>query len=169
MSTSFSGNLDFTISATLTDTGSLSTIPDTITAGVNGLLTFAESLADGTTANKANKLWYAQRTLTPGSNDDLNLTALTSRLGTAISFSSIAWFILRLTAPATGVKLTIKTNQSTPWAPWLAGTTPSEDVPIWTVRVGQIDGWTVSGSAKTLRINNPGVASVTYDLILIGH
>jgi len=156
------------LSATYRDTGTHNNVSDAITLGSGGIAAFSKSLTDGTGANKANKLWHQQRSISAGANDDLDLRSLTDRFTTALVFSKLKWFFLRLTSPATGVKLVMGNYGANGFTGWFGATTHTEDVADHVDKTNQIDGWTVDATHRYLRINNPGGAAVTYDIILVG-
>src|SRR5688572_4302932 len=67
-------------------------------------LEYAESLADGTAADQADKLWHDQRTVAAGANDDLDLTALVNTIfGSTVTINLVkvkALLIVNLSATA---------------------------------------------------------------------
>lgn len=169
MATSLSSaKLDLAMALSYIDTGLQNTIDDALKAGNNSFSSFLKTLQNGTTANKANVIWHDRRTVAAATNDDLDLTTLTDRLGNALAFTLIKWFVLRLITPTTGYKLTVGNGAANQFTGWFGAAAHTEDVMDWMAKVNQIDGWTVDGTHKSLRIRNPGANPITYDIVLVG-
>lgn len=155
------------LKALLTKTADLSTPADDLT------LDLRDATVDGTGAGQAGKCWHDQRTISASSNDDLDLAGgLTDALGQACTFAEIRGLIVRNRSTSGTLSLGGTTAASNAWVAWVTGTAPAVVVPaggtviLW-VPTGT--AWAVTaGTADILRLGNPGGASITYDLILIG-
>jgi len=160
VSTKFSGQLDVTFTMKVLDTGTYNTVEDSSQAGrTGGFPSISKTFADGTGANQAQKQYCAIGTLANASDLDLDLTNLTGRLGTT-TFSKIKGVIIALT-PQAGKKLSFQGSLvSNPIALWKASATADEDIHDLLVRVNALDGWTVAGGAKVIRLNNASGVTV---------
>lgn len=147
---------------------SVSTIPDRLVAGSPSFAALTKTLANGTGANKANKRYWHNRTVANGTNDDIDLTTLTDDFGSTINFSLLKWVLIRLSAPATGVRVVIGNAGTNSFVGWFGAAAHTEEVRDQLWRVNQIDGWTVDNTHKILRINNPTGSPIAYDIALLG-
>ena len=168
MSTKFSGNLDVSFTMKVLDTGAYNTVEDSSQTGrTGGFPSISKAFADGTGANQAQKQYCAIGTLATASNLDLDLTSLMGRLGT-ITFSKIKGVVIALT-PQTGKKLSFQGSVvSNPIALWKASAIADEDLHDLLVRVNAVDGWTVGGSAKVMRLNNASGVTFAYSIQIWG-
>lgn len=167
MSQSLSANLDIGFRLTIRDTDDLNSFEVKLASGSTLFPDLSKRLTNGTTANKAEKAFYDQRTLASSANETLDLTALTDRQGAALAFTKLKWIIIRFTAAA-GSKLTIGNAASDAFQAGLSSGA-TKDVAELYIDVNATDGFTVDSSHKNLKIANSGSASVTYDIILIGN
>jgi hypothetical protein len=154
----------------LSESLSLSTVSD------NASLEYSKSLADGTGADLADLLWHAERTVGAGSNDDLDLTALTKTIfGTAVvvNFTKVKAILVINTSSTSGQELRIGGAGG-----GVAFSAPFNGDADAQIEVGadsclllsnKKDGWTVTpGTGDVLRIANPNAAAVTYKIAIIG-
>lgn len=170
MATTLSASLSVSLNAALTDAGTLSSLIDRVQTGVSGMDEIAKALTTGTGADQGNKIYYNEATIAAGANADIDLTALTDRKGVALSFAKVRWVIIVLDAPAASYKLIFKGSTATnPWTAWKGAAANDEDIPDVLIRTNNKDGWTVSGTDKVLRLNNPSAGSVTYRIVLVGN
>ena len=132
---------------------------------------------DGTTANKADLIFAAQRTVTTGANDDIDLAGvLTDAFGVTLTFVELVG-ILIINAPITGAAnmtdLTIGLG-SNPFLGFLGGTTPTIG-PIkpggaFMIFAGDAAGIGTVGAASSdiLRVANSSGATANYQIVIIG-
>lgn len=131
----------------------------------------------GTGAGQATTFWERLRTVTAGSNDDLDLSAITQTLpiGVAsLAFTCVKGIRIALTSSVSGDYLLVGK---------VSAVTNGWEGPFHTVSgcVQRVEhggcfsndttsaaGWTVDSTHKVLRINNPGATSITYHIALIG-
>jgi hypothetical protein len=147
---------------------SQSPITDRLVAGTNGFATLNKSLTNGTGANKARYRYRKQRTVNNGANDDLDLTALVDDFGVTITFALVKWILIRIVTPATGVRVVVGNAASNVFTGWFGAAAHTEEVRDQIFKCNQIDGWTVSGTVKMLRINNPTGSPIVYDIVILG-
>jgi hypothetical protein len=146
------------------------TIVDSLVTGGQDFAAIKNTLDDGTAANQAQEFWHDRRSVAGGANDDLDLNnaSLTNAYGQTVAMTRAVWFLLRLTSPATGVRLVIGNAPTNTWTAWFGAAAHTEEVRDITFHVNQIDAWTISGTNKVLRINNPTGSAIQYDIIVIG-
>lgn len=156
------------LAMTFTKATSQNPIVDQFTTGANGIADLAKNLANGTGAGNARYRYHKQYTTGATTNNDLDLTNLTDDFGVTINFGLIKWFLVRIVTPATGAKLTIGNSGANDFVGWFGAATHTLEVRDQVFMVNQIDGFTVDGTHKILRIRNPGASSVIYDVVIIG-
>lgn len=169
MADSLTAELAVSLAWVFRDQLDLSTVADA------AALSHERSLADGTGADQADKIWHATRTLAGSAHDDLDLTALTRTLfGSALSISlaKVKAILIINTSTVAGEMLRVGGAASAPFASPFNGASAS------VVEVGpdsalllanNKDGWTVTdGSADLLRVANPNGTSVTYKIAILG-
>ena len=125
---------------------------------------------DGTAAGQAQKIWHDQRDLAAGGNEELDLQALARTVfgdSAQVVFSAIKSLLIEVTN-GTG-PLRLGGAATNPWqGPLSSG---------GTLDVGSGDiffqsnqnGWSVSATAKQLKLENLGSDQLTYRIILVGH
>lgn len=133
-------------------------------------------ITDGTTANKADILYAAQRAVTTGANDDIDLAGvLTNAFGETITAAELV-AILVINEPVTGAAnttaLTIGAG-SNPFVGFLGGTTPT----IGPLRPGAAFmlfagdaagiGTVTAGTGDILRITNASGATANYQIAIL--
>ena len=132
------------------------------------------TLADGTLAGQADRVFEDTRTIAASGTDDLDLAGvLTDRFGAVITFARIKGLYIAAAAANTNnvVVGAAATNQ---WATLLntTGTMQLRPGEAFAVRTGALDaiGHTVTaGTGDILRIANGGAGTtVTYDIIIVG-
>lgn len=152
------------------ETGELAAVND------NAELAFTAAFADGTSANQADQLWHAERTVAASSNDDLDLTALPRTLfGNALSiaFAKVKAILLVNLSTSSGDVLRLGgAGAGSAFAAPFAGDVDAQaeappDSPL--LLVNRQDGWTVTpGTGDILRVRNTSAAPVTYRIAVIG-
>lgn len=149
----------------------LSTVADT------ARLEYSRSLADGTGADQADKVWHDQRIVAAASDDDLDLTNLTSSIfgsTVTINFAKVKAILLVNTSTTSGDELRV----GGAGAGGNAFGAPFNGDQDAVVEAGadsalllsnKTDGWTVTaGTGDILRINNPTGNAITYQIAIIG-
>lgn len=146
---------------------------DLATVSDSSKLEYHQSLADGTGNNQADKIWHDTRTLSPGANDDLDLTALANTIfGSTVTINlvKVKAILIVNTAAAAGEDLVIG-NGPTPFlGPFGAGAhTLRCEADSCLLLANRVDGWTVTNvTADILRINNAGTGEITYKIAVVG-
>lgn len=170
MATTLAATLKVDCMAALTDVGTLSTLVDRVQTGVGGFDEISKSLSTGTGSGQGNRIYYNEATITAGSNSDIDVTALTDRKGVALNFAKIRWVIIVIDTPTASYKLIFKGSTATnPIALWKGSASADEDIHDVLVRTNNVDGWSVSGTTKVIRLNNPSAGSVTYRILIVGN
>jgi hypothetical protein len=168
MADTLTASIDLPFAGVFMKGTSQATISDRRVAGMKGFASFAKALANGTGANNARYRFWKQYTTSGGANNDLDLTSLTDDFGVTVTFSLVKWFLLRITSPATGVRLVVGNQGTNTFVGWFGAATHTEEVRDWIAKINQLDGWTVDSTHKALRINNPTGSAITYDLVILG-
>jgi len=145
-------------------------IPDALVPGSTNFAAIQNVLSNGTAANQATNLWHDRRSVGAGANDDLDLNnaSILNAFGQALALTKVAWVFFRIVTPATTVRLVLGAAASNPWQAWFGATTHTEEVQNLFFKDNQIDQWTVSGTSKVLRVNNPTASAVIYDIVILG-
>jgi hypothetical protein len=125
-------------------------------------------LQDGTGPNQANKLFVRDYTLTAGTSQTLDLTALTRVYLPTVSFTAVKWLFIRLRSPETLIKAVVGNAASNVWSAFLSASTATIDVKDKLEWSDPIDGGTVDGTHKNVKINNLGGTTIIVDVVLIG-
>lgn len=136
----------------------------------------ALSFADGTTANKFDRLYVAERTVASGANDDLDLAGvLADAFGATITAAELAGIVVVNKAKdgtANTTTLTIG-GGTNPFVGFLSGTTPA----ITKLGPGAVFvlispdatglGTVTAGTGDVLRIANSSGASAKYQIAIL--
>ena len=127
-------------------------------------------LSNGTAADQATNFWHDKRSVGAAANDDLDLNngSILNAFGQALALTKVAWVLIRLTAPGAGIRLVVGNAPTNPWLAWFGAVAHTEEVRTLVFKDNQIDQWTVSGTSKVLRINNPTASAVVYDIVILG-
>ena len=140
-------------------------------------LEYVRGLPDGTGSGQADVLWYDERTVAAGANDDLDLTALSGTLygnTVVMAFARIKALLLINTetgAPATLMIGGAGAAGNAFSAPFGGDPDAKIELPYDSALMlsNKIDGWTVAdASSDVLRVANPGMAAVTYRVAIVG-
>lgn len=135
------------------------------------VITWKDSLSNGTAVDNADLLWFDERSLSSGANETLDLHgSLTNVFGTTVSFARVKLLALRLTTTTTGCSLTVGNAASNQFSSHLGGTTQT-----FVVRGG---GWAIfytpdatayaaGSSADQLKLTASAHA-ITYQIVVIG-
>ena len=170
MADTLSTELKASLTWLLSEALDLSTVSD------HAKLEYDETVTDGTGADEADLLWHDERQVVAAANDDLDLTALTQTVfgsTVTVSFAKVKALLIVNTSTTAGDALHVGGAGA-----GAAFATPFSGDADALVEVGadgclllsnKKDGWTVTPTTgDVLRIHNPGAASVTYRIALIG-
>jgi hypothetical protein len=164
-----SGTITQVVNLTHTINDDISVPSDQIASGAALFPTLTTTYTDGTAAGQANKIWRDYRTLTAGSNDDLDLSgSLTNFHGDATVFTGIKEIIIAVVSPDGTKKL--KVGNATNAFNGPLSSSGTIEVP-YHLRLSNpsAGGWTVTaGTGDILRVNNPGASSVDYCIVIVG-
>ncbi|MFF1416568.1 hypothetical protein [Streptomyces sp. NPDC058280] len=134
----------------------------------------AVSLASGTAAGKADKVFSDRRTIAASSSEDLDLVGvLLDAFGTAITFARIKGLIVSAAATNSN-NVVVGAASGSPWAALLGATHTLTLRPgaSFAVMAGAADaiGYAVTATtADLLKVANSGAGtSVSYDIVIIG-
>jgi hypothetical protein len=132
------------------------------------------SLASGTGAGKADRVWSDRRTLAASATEDLDLAGvLTDAFGSAITFARIKGLIVAA-ADANTNNVVVGAAASAPWITLLGAThtltlRPGAFVAVGTGAADAIGYAVTATTADLLKIaNSSSGTSVTYDVHIIG-
>ena len=149
------------------------TLPDLSSPADRLARTLATTLADGSGAGQANRLWHDQRIVNASTNDDLDLAggSLVDVFGQALTFARIKAMVFQHKAGAN--VLTIGnggTNAfNTPFNGVDAGAVTLRPTGIIAMVAPDATGYVVTaGTGDILRVANGAGSSVTFDVYLIG-
>jgi len=140
-------------------------------------LEYSESLANGTGTSQADRLWYDERTVGAASDDDLDLTDLSSTLfdnALTTSFARIKALLvvnLETTGPAVLQVGGAGAGGSAFSAPFGGDADAVVEVPHQSAMLlsNRPDGWAVSdATSDVLRVSNTSAAPITYRITIVG-
>lgn len=156
--------VDLTITANQTKVLDQRTLTDPIRMLLNA------TLADGTGAGKANKVFYDERTLATGATEDLDLTGvLTDSFGTTLTFAKVRLIVIKAAAANTTI-LTVG-NGTTPFVFLGTGThtTVLDAGDALMLYKGGVNGIPVTATTgDILKVANAAGASATYQILIVG-
>jgi hypothetical protein len=161
---SLSATLTQTITARVLKALTQTTLADDLPAAV---ILGTRTIAEGSGAGQATKLWHQRRTLATMTDDDIVLTSLTDSFGTALSFTTLKLVYFALVAPLTTRRLVLGGHPTDAWVGPFGDDADTIEVRLSLALVSDIDGWSVV-SGNAIRVNNPTAGSLDYDLVLIG-
>ncbi len=140
-------------------------------------LEYTASLADGTAASQADKLWHDQRILSPTAYEDLDLTNLTNIVfgnTITINFARVKLLLVINTSIISGDDMRVGGGGAVNNA-WSAPFNADQDAKIelpadsTLLLTNKPTGWTVTdGASDKLRIDNPTANSITYKIVIVG-
>jgi hypothetical protein len=178
MSKSLATALSLTLNGTYTNSNDLSGGVDVTDSLVKSI---TDSLATGTGAAQADRLYRATRTLAATTGEDLDLAgSLTDAFGATLTFARVKGILIKLNTTTAGYTLQVggsasvtgATATSNQFINWVASATDIINVRgggfllLWS---NDATGYAVTASTgDLLKIYNPNAASITYDIILIG-
>lgn len=162
-------SITFDAGTTSDDADRLNQVVDEVVLGTTKFPAISADLSSGTGANQANKVWGKTLTINATTNTVPNLFdgSLMNGRNQSLAFTNVRRILLRVRAPAAGKKITVG-GAATSWCPWLSANTTTEDVASVLLRESDIDGWTVSNTAKLLMLANPGATPVQLDIVIVG-
>lgn len=136
-------------------------------------LEYKKSLADGTGADQADKMWHDQRTILTAADDDLDLAGvLTNAFGATVTFVKIKGILIVNTSTTAGDELYLDSSVTNGFLAPFNGSATSKveigaDSPL--LLCSKKDGWTVTAATgDILRIHNANAGSVTYKIVIWG-
>lgn len=148
---------------------------DLTTIADSSKLEYARSLADGTAADQADKLWHDERTVAGGANDDLDLTALVNTVfgsTLTINLAKVKALLLVNTSTTAGDELRLDSAVANGFrSPFNGSATSQLEIGADSALLlsNKKDGWAVTGgTGDILRIHNPGANPITYRIAVIG-
>lgn len=136
------------------------------------------SLADGTAAGQADRVFSDTRTVNASTNDDIDLAGpLTDSFGATVTFAKIKGLWIR--SAGTGHPLGANTQNFTVGGAPTNGWTSLLAATAVTMRPGQVaqfqcaptdaTGWAVTaGTGDLLRVANGAGGAINYDIIIVG-
>lgn len=141
--------------------------------GVLSVPELSVSLTYGATSGKANWAYYASRTVTATTADNLDLSgSLTDGLGNTISATKLKLLAVAVSSPDGTKALRVGPRGVSNAAQLNFGGVASTDyqtVTTWHVIYEPVAGYTITaGTGDVLGIYNPGAGSVTYSVLLAG-
>jgi hypothetical protein len=171
MATTLQTTISTTVNAKITNDSTMAETVDITLSGSKSFASLDQSYSDGVGLHQANKTYRARRTLAAGANDDLDLAgSLIDPFGNTLTFTAIKALVVVVVDPTGSNKVKIGNAASNAWqGPLSAGATievPYQE--IWQNKAAA--GWPVTaGTGDILRINNPGGAAITYDILIMGN
>lgn len=168
MATTLAGSIEIVPSIRVRYTNSDSTFVDSYGTPSSLLAKMKVTFSDGTSNLMAQKHYHKEHTITASGSTTLDLTALADERGNTFNFSKVRWLIIRIQTPGTGVALTLGNASSNIFAPWLSSTTTTEEIQDMYFRDAPYAGWTVSGSAKNVKIANGTGSNIICDVSIGG-
>jgi hypothetical protein len=137
-------------------------------------LTYAKSLANGTGAGQADKLFHDRRTLAASATEDIDLAGvLADAFGSTITFARVKGLVIAAASGNTN-NVIVGAAAANPWTALLGatGTVTLRPDAVFAVLAGEADatGYAVTaGTGDLLKVANSGAgSSVTYDIVIIG-
>jgi hypothetical protein len=168
LSTTLTGTDTLVLETLVRYTGTVRTFPDRYKTGATSLLpTMTQGWTDGTGSDQAQKHYYDALSVGTGGTT-IDLTACTSDDLAATSFTKVKRFCIRLRDQSAGVYLTVGNAAATVWAPWLSSSTATLRVDEVLYMRSPVDGWTVDGSNKSLKLV-ASAGTLTVDVTFIGY
>jgi hypothetical protein len=147
---------------------------DLATVADDAKLEYDKTLADGTGADQADKVWHDSRALAAAANDDFDLNALANTIfgsTVTINFAKVKAILIVNLATTAGDDLTVGGAASQEWTAWVGTAGDKVRVPADSCLLicNKKTGWTVTGGASdTLRISNVGANPITYRIAVLG-
>jgi hypothetical protein len=143
---------------------------DLATPAATHELSLSESLASGTAASQADKVWSDTRTLSASATEALDLTALTGALGT-VTFAKLKGILIRARAANTNSVQVTRTATTGALIFMADGDGISLGPSAWFMWADPDGAGVVvtDTSDDTITItNSAGSTSVTYDIVIVG-
>src|SRR5262245_44004825 len=168
--------VDFSLTGNLVLSGNVGLVTPSVTLvfGQGNWATMRQQLTYGTGANQIKNLWWNQRTVAAGLNDNLDLSGvLGNDFDAAIGFTAIKLLIVSIVAPDGVKKLQVGPLGITNAFPgkW-GGVTALYYDEIFAFNEVINYPWAgypvTAGTADILGIKNPTAGSVTYNIAIAG-
>jgi hypothetical protein len=144
------------------------------TVGDASQLAYDDTLASGTAADEADRIWSDERTLAAGANDDLNLTALAHAVfgsTVSINLARVKAILIVHTSTTAGEKLQLDSSVVNGFTGPFAGSATSKleiGADSAALLASKKDGWATASNNKVLRIHNAGSSPATYRIVVLG-
>jgi len=127
-------------------------------------------MADGTGSGKAQHAFYDDRSLTTTASEELDLTAIAAAFGDVV-FSKIKQILIEVTTATSGYRLEVGGAAANAWTEFVKDA--SDIVMAYaggcTVLYNSpVNGGTVDGTHKMLKIYNPSGGTVAYKIWIVG-
>lgn len=138
---------------------------------------YSKTLANGTGAGSANKIYVVQDDtgIASSSAVTLDLQSLTSMFDDAVSFSKIRAIYLENASTSSGADLLVGAAAATQWASATAFISDTEATMLipsggsMMVICTNVDGWAVGATTKSLKLANASTtAALPYKLVIVG-
>ena len=150
-------------------TGTYTNVLDLNSAIAKLSLSESDSLANGTSANQGDLIWWDTRSAA-ASADALDLAGgLTNAFGSALTFAKVKGISIHNKATTSGYKLAIGANGAG-LANWVASVGdivnlgPDGLFLLWS----PVDGYAVTGTSADILQIDPGANTIAYDIVIIG-
>lgn len=131
--------------------------------------TVKKSFTNGSGANKAQAVWTDSRSLLTTTSETLDLNALVNAFGT-LSLSKVKAIMIYPTTATAGYRLLVSAGASNGWSACFgdASDVLRVDAGSPALLTSFVDGWTVDGTHKTIKIENPSGGTVAYEILILG-
>jgi hypothetical protein len=137
--------------------------------------TYSVSLADGTAAGQADRMFSDTRTLAASATEDLDLAGvLTDAFGATLTFAKVKAIIISAAAGNTN-NVIVGGASATQFASWVGAAThtvtlrPGATLALFAGAADDTGYVSAAGSTDLLKIANSGAGtSVSYDIVLVG-
>lgn len=132
---------------------------------------WAYTMADGSGASQSLYIWGVDFSLAISTPVTYDLTALTGPKGTT-TFAKVKGIAIKNDSATDGHRI-LAGNGSNPWAPFLSSSTATWEIAaggVWyqtNPLIQTTNPWTVSGSAKTVKLD-PGTNAITGTIVIWG-
>lgn len=162
-----------TVANSLTISGSLGWKQQSTNSGFNSTIQGPETKTFSATpsANTYTEVSFGQVPLAAGADTTINFYQFTNALGAAVTCTKILGLLIKATG--NGGQLRIEQGDTNPISWLLGGTDPTLTLTCGAGGCGILiqDGapGTLSNTAKTLKVSNPGASSITVEFVgLVG-
>lgn len=142
----------------------------------NGTFQISKSLANGTGAGYANKIYVVQNDtgITGSGSTTLDLQGLTDMYDNAISFTKIRAIYIENASATSGVNMLVGAASANQWASataLISSTTATLLIPSGASMLAintSANGWAVATDSKDLKLANAAATALPYKLVIVG-